>query len=280
MNAARCDENASLYALDLLEGDERAAFEAELQRDPDLRHLVDELRETSALFAFTAPAASPSPFLRERVLASAAAARAPVPTVAPVRTWSAVAWAAAAGFALVAAYASWDARALRQELGAERAVSSEIQAEASARAERTAQEAVALRERLDQERALAGQIITELRRQADVAELKVASLASLLGQSPEAQAIAVWNPLTQEGVLTVVNLPGLETGKDYQLWLIDPQYDIPVDGGVFRVDPATGEARVTFRPGRPVAAVDKFAVSLERAGGVPKAEGPMVLISP
>ena len=60
---------------------------------------------------------------------------------------------------------------------------------------------------------------------------------------------------------------------------MDPQYPIPVDGGVFRVDPSTGVAHVTFKANRPVNSVAKFAVSLERKGGVPKAEGPMVLLS-
>ncbi len=43
---------------------------------------------------------------------------------------------------------------------------------------------------------------------------------------------------------------------------------------------ATGEARLNFRPNLPVKTVAKFAVSLERKGGVPKAEGPLVLIGP
>jgi anti-sigma-K factor RskA len=37
---------------------------------------------------------------------------------------------------------------------------------------------------------------------------------------------------------------------------------------------------LVFHPNRPVQTVAKFAVSLERKGGVPKAEGPMVLIGP
>ncbi len=116
--------------------------------------------------------------------------------------------------------------------------------------------------------------------QGTLADYKIATLASLLGNSPQALAVAVWNPLNQEGVLTVQKLPALADDKDYQLWVVDPQYPIPVDGGVFRVDPATGEARLSFRPNLPVKTVAKFAVSLERKGGVPKAEGPMVLIGP
>ena len=120
----------------------------------------------------------------------------------------------------------------------------------------------------------------ELANQGNLADYKIATLASLLGNSPQALAVAVWNPVNQEGVLSVQKLPALAEDKDYQLWIIDPQYKIPVDGGVFRVDPATGEARVVFHPHQPVRTAAKFAVSLERKGGVPKAEGQMVLITP
>ena len=102
----------------------------------------------------------------------------------------------------------------------------------------------------------------------------------MLPDSPEAQAIAVWNPEAQEGLLTVANLPALPSDRDYQLWVIDPQYPIPVDGGVFTVEPASGDAHLHFKPKEPIKQIAKFAVSLERKGGVPKAEGPMVLISP
>jgi anti-sigma-K factor RskA len=77
----------------------------------------------------------------------------------------------------------------------------------------------------------------------------------------------------------VEKLPALAEDKDYQLWLVDPQYPTPVDGGTFTVDPATGDARVTFKANKPIRSVAKFAVSLEKKGGVPKAEGPMVLLS-
>ena len=114
---------------------------------------------------------------------------------------------------------------------------------------------------------------------ADLANFKISTLASLLGNSPQALAVAVWNPARQEGVLRVEKLRALAEDQDYQLWLVDPQYSTPVDGGVFTVDPATGEARIQFKASKPIRSVAKFAVSLEKKGGVPKAEGPMVLLS-
>jgi anti-sigma-K factor RskA len=115
---------------------------------------------------------------------------------------------------------------------------------------------------------------------ADLARMKITTLASMLHNSPQALAVAVWDPVRQRGVLSVAKLPALAADQDYQLWVVDPQYATPVNGGVFQVDPASGEARVNFQADRPVATVAKFAVSLERKGGVPKAEGPMVLLGP
>jgi len=117
-----------------------------------------------------------------------------------------------------------------------------------------------------------------LRVEGDLAQFKIATLASLAGNSPHALAVAVSNPKTQQGVLRVEKLPALASDKDYQLWLIDPAYPAPVDGGVFTVDPATGHAQISFKPTRPVNNAAKFAVSLERKGGVPKVEGPIILM--
>jgi anti-sigma-K factor RskA len=79
-------------------------------------------------------------------------------------------------------------------------------------------------------------------------------------------------------VLQVEKLPALATDKEYQLWVVDPQYPAPVDGGVFTVDARSGAARIAFKSKQPVKTINAFAVTLERKGGVPKAEGPFVLL--
>ncbi len=118
----------------------------------------------------------------------------------------------------------------------------------------------------------------ELKSQGDLADFKITTLASLLKNSPQALAVAVWDPGKQEGVLKVEKLPALLANQDYQLWIVDPQYPNPVDGGVFTVDPKTGEARRKFKAKQPVGAVNAFAVTLEQKGGVPVAKGPFVLL--
>jgi anti-sigma-K factor RskA len=122
-------------------------------------------------------------------------------------------------------------------------------------------------------------LATKLKAEADLAHFNISTLASMLGNSPAALAVAVWDPEQEEGVLTVSKLPALAAEKDYQLWVIDTHYDSPVSGGVFGVDPATGQAHVVFKADKPVNSIAKFAVSLERKGGSPKPEGPIVLIS-
>lgn len=118
----------------------------------------------------------------------------------------------------------------------------------------------------------------ELKSQLDLANLKITTLASMLKNSPEALAVAVWDPKQQQGVLNVQNLPALAANEDYQIWVVDPQYPNPVDGGVFIVEQSGGRARVQFKANQPIGAVSAFAVTRERKGGVPKAQGPFVLL--
>lgn len=122
------------------------------------------------------------------------------------------------------------------------------------------------------------QLNDELKAQGDLANLKITALASMLKNLPQAQAIAVWDPKKQEGILDVQKLPALAANEDYQIWVVDPQYPIPVDGGVFTVEPTSGASRVKFTAKQPVNVINAFAVTRERKGGVPKAEGPFVLL--
>lgn len=296
----RTEELACLHAFDLVEGRELADFSRRLEREPALRRLVDDLRETASTCAFTAPPMAPSAGLRDRVLASCAERSHPARNdggrIVPFRLPAWTGWAAAAVFALLAAYlgltasrldyqlallaenealAALQVRSLDTALESERIVSKQQ----SIRLKSAELRVAALDAELAQTRAAALAETSRLKAEADLAALKIATLNSLLGNAPDATAIAVWNPFSQEGVLTVSQLPPLDPDKDYQLWVVDPQYSIPVDGGVFTVDASTGEARFKFKADKPIKTVAAFAVSLERKGGVPKAEGPMVLIT-
>ena len=118
--------------------------------------------------------------------------------------------------------------------------------------------------------------LTRLQQRDSISQMQIATLTSKLADAPKATAFVIWDAENQRGVLTAVDVPPNATDHDYQLWVVDPKYQIPVDAGVFSVK--SGEtAKIIFKPKQRVTSADGFAVSLERKGGVPKAEGPMVL---
>jgi anti-sigma-K factor RskA len=273
----RQEELASLHALGLLEGAEREQFVAELAVNPELRRRVAELQVASTALAHVAPEAEPPASLKARVLASAAA-RASTP--APVRaavirflTW--IPWAIAACLAVAVA---WTGR----QYSAVRAANSSLieqQRIAEQTLDQTRGQLDAAKRLVTESSRQVAELSTKLKDEGDLAHFKIATLASMLGNTPAAIAVAVWDPSRAQGVLSVSKLPALASEKDYQLWVIDKQYPSPVSAGVFVVDPVSGDAHIVFRANKPVNAIAKFAVSLERKGGSPSPEGPIVLIS-
>jgi anti-sigma-K factor RskA len=281
----RQEELAALHALDLLEGEERDQFMAELGRNAELQRRVGDLRRAAAGLAHVAPEADPPEALRARILASASASPRGLPSAIapaappgagrPVAFPSWVPWLAAACFAAAALWAGnlyVAARSANASLREQRRLA-QLDLE---RARGQLADATRLLAESGREIAELG---AKLKAEGDLASFKISMLASMLGNSPAALAVAVWDPSREEGVLAVSRLPALAAAKDYQLWVIDPQYPSPVSGGVFAVDPVSGEAHVVFRADKPVKSIAKFAVSLERKGGVPKPEGPIVLLS-
>lgn len=110
-----------------------------------------------------------------------------------------------------------------------------------------------------------------------LAQIRIASLSSKLKSAPDANAVVVWDEKKQRGILKVTQLPRNDADRDYQLWLVDPRFKNPIAGGVFHVG-NKGSLRVPFQPASPVLGAKGFAISLERKGGVTKAEGPIVLL--
>jgi anti-sigma-K factor RskA len=267
---------AALYALDALPSEERAEFLKAVAADPVLALEVAEMRDAAAMIAFAAPLVEPPSGLKDRVLARIAAETPVGPPAAVVQEASSgpglaslIPWAMAAGFAIFAGVL-WNGNqrleSTARELANQRQVAAGLY------------DQVASLERQLSER---GEALTKLR--ATVADLEernrlagiqVATLTSKLDASYLASL--VWDKDSQEGILNVRRLPNSGEGKDYQLWVIDPKLSAPVSAGVFQVN-EDGSATVKFAPIQPVTDATTFAVTLERTGGVPKAEGPVVL---
>lgn len=271
------EEFASLYAFGLLEGQEKIAFEAELAATPELRALTAQLAATAGELALTAPAVTPPAALKARVLAAVdAVSHESTPAAGHANVLAfpfarLIPWAAAAAFAVTAAWFASQTFVLRSE-------NAELRGE-----KQLAEVAYQMAQnKLSERSLLAEQMITDLgkklQRTEDLARLKVTALASLAGNTTEAKVIAVWDPEQQAGLLTMEKLPAISDTQDYQIWIVDPAYKNPVNGGVFHVAADGTIPPLKFAPDQPVTQVAAFAISLEKKGGVPKAEGPIVLL--
>lgn len=248
----RQEELASLYALDLLEGAERADFERAVATDPALRTLVRELRETTATLAHTAAAPTVPSELKSRVLASIDEER-PDNVIRPAFGFRQfLPWAIAACFAFIAA---WCGRLY---------VTSEAEAARLRQLTSLAEvELKSTRQKLEATELLASQQLADL----SLANLKIAALASLAKNTPEALAVAVWNPNRQEGVLALEKMPALQADQRLELWVVEDKADAkPVSAGVFDL---RGEAgRLPFKASMTVGTVKAFAISREKEDGV------------
>jgi anti-sigma-K factor RskA len=243
---------ATEYVFGSLDARASGAFEAELQTNAELRTLVDDLRAAAGAFAHAASPVALPPGLREIVLAGVrGVAGLPMAAETAVRPEPArssglgfLPWAVAAAFAVTAGALWMERDALRAELGPLR------------------------------------KEVVDLRNREVLQSIKIATLTAQKDATEafaRGSAVVVWDPQRQEGVIKLSGIPRAEPGKDYQLWIIDPRYPKPVSGGVVPVG-ADGLARVSFSPERSVRSADKFAVSIEKEGGVPEGSGPIVLL--
>lgn len=230
-------DQAALYALDLLSAAEDSAFAREMAASAELQTLVRELREAGASLALAVPStALPSPALKQHIMqqiAESAATPEPENVIRPpaFRFGAWLPWAIAAGFMIFCGVLALERAQLRQRLAEER----------------------------------------------ETAPPLLVALSAAEGAPAKARAVVAWDAAKQIGTLKIADLSAAEAGKDYQLWAVDAAHKDPINAGIVRVD-AKGAAQVQFRPTQAARQVKAFAISLERAGGVPKKEGPILLI--
>jgi anti-sigma-K factor RskA len=271
------------YLFGHLEGDAQREFEAWLQSDDEMRTLVDELRETTAALALSAPQQQPPPHLRAKILAIARGETDAAVTAPAHRRLGWIPWAIAAGLAIVGIFLQTDRERWRRDASNARAEIARALAATTAVRDQLGRidgrlqlsEAQA-KTHLDQISELRDEVV-KLRGRDALAQVKIATLTAQVTQYARAGVIIVWDPEEQRGVARIINLPKPGAGKDYQLWVIDPKYPAPVSGGVLTVADA-GQTRVAFRPDQLIEHADKFAISIEQAGGVAAAAGPIIFV--
>ena len=252
------EELASLHVLGLLPPPEEKEFTATLARDPELQALVTSLLAARDALAGAVPPATPSPEVKQRIMAEVEArVKKPAlqPGAKPAWNWAALwlPWAMAAAAVVVCVHQTLDKRDLQATV-----------AHQNARILQLDQLADELRDATNQ----LGQTVASLQSATKLADVRIALLSSLLSDEPKAVAVSLWDNQQQSGVFVVQNLKPLPADRDYQLWVIDPQYKNPVSAGVFQVDNA-GNVRLHFKANKAIVTADKFAVSLEPKGGLP-----------
>ncbi len=260
---------AIAYLLGDLDPASAARFETEMQANAELGQFVDELRESTATLALVLPAQIPPPALRARILAGlrlpAAAADPPRARIIPGPWWAGL--AACLAFAL--GYAVMENRAANARLEAERARETLLAGSIAALSQELVQLRVASAAQLKQ--------IADLSARDSLARVKIATLSAQVDTYQRAGVVVIWDDVRQQGLAKLVNLPKPAAGRDYQLWIVDPKYPSPVNGGILTVTDEAGTV-ASFKPDQVITSADAFAISVEKTGGVPKAEGPIVFI--
>lgn len=110
--------------------------------------------------------------------------------------------------------------------------------------------------------------------EADVIQvpLGLAASSERVGPDPiDAAGEVFWSHGRQEGFLRLTGLPPIDRpGDQYQLWVYDALRDsrYPVNGGVFDVPRGASEVLLPFDPLIEVSYATRFAITVERAGGV------------
>jgi anti-sigma-K factor RskA len=258
------DEDFELYALGVLDANDKAALETHLGGCAECRARIEEARGKVAMLALSAPQVDPPDRVRQRLMQQFRAEHASRPSTLPVvpkvipfrRSPWAPLWAAAAVVLLAAAvWFAWENQKLTAEL---------VQLETS---HQRLQDSMRQLE-TDSARAQAALAILTA---SETVQVELTAEAT----RPVPHGKAFYNP-SQGLLFYATHLQSLPRDKTYELWLI-PSEGAPINSGLFDVD-ARGNAEVILPALPPGVTAKAFAVTIEPAGGVPAPTGPKVLI--
>jgi anti-sigma-K factor RskA len=248
-------EDIELYALGVLEGEEKQALEEHLAACDDCHARLEDARGLVAIGSLTAPPLEVPAGSRERLLESVRARRMPAQEPASERPsfwlWPNLGWAFALAVVLLgASLVAIDNRRLSRE-------------------------AAALRAKFVQQNM----------------QLAKTQVALYILRAPETQRVHLvsgdakpvsegWAFYHSHGLLFFAShLRPLEPDKTYELWLV-PTEGKPMNCGTFQTD-ERWEGSVLLPPMPhmpPKVAAKAFAVTVEPAGGMPWPTGPQVLV--
>jgi anti-sigma-K factor RskA len=268
MSHEKLSELCPTYALGALDGEELREFEAHLKSGcPLCEKQVREYSELMTSIPEALPHVAPSHDLKQRLFSrldrefpktEVTQFKPATPlqrTEKPAKKslWLPWACAAAAGIALVISLLN--VSRLNREVSSQQAQANQL-----------AEQLQSLRTQLEQQQAITS-FLTQ-------PEVRVTMLAGT-DKSPQASGKILWSAQEKKAVFYARNLPAVPQGKTYQLWVIAGNR--PHDAGIFAVD-ARGDAFLRVDSLAEADKAQKFAVTLEPAGGVPQPTGAMHLL--
>jgi anti-sigma-K factor RskA len=252
-------EDFDLYALGVLEGEEKAAIESHVPTCAECANKLAEARGRIALLAFSAPRVEPSAAVRERLmrqvhaLAESAAARRSTDESERAggffrRWWAAILVPVGVALAIATVFLWTENARLSRDLARQRANLEEQ------------------KKQLD-----------EARHMADLLEAKDTVSVALAVQPgmPKGDVRVRYNSKMGMAVCDGWVEPA-PANKSYQLWVV-PMEGKPISAGVMDHGGPINPWMMKLPQGM---AAKAFAVTLEPEGGMPQPTGPMVLVGP
>ncbi len=249
-------EDLALYALNSLEGEDRANLEKHLATCSSCRLELEQLRGDSALLSLSVLGPKPPLRARQRLL-DAVAKEAPTLSQKARKEspsnrrswWGFLGWAATAAVIVFAASLWKENSALKQSL-----------ASASAQAAQSTRE-------LDDLRKIAAPIIAPEAQHVTLVAMKT---------PPQPQGKAFYLRNRSSLLFMANNMPALPPQKAYELWLI-PMQGAPIPAGMFKPD-ARGSATVMNPPLPAGMEAKAFAVTVENEAGAATPTMPIVMM--
>lgn len=304
MDQERFEELAAMNALGMLENDEKRSLDGAVARDKELRMLAMELEQTTAELAYLIEPVEPPANMKKRIRAKMRATGVKGVGVSRGVVIGGIGWALAASFAVTSIWLWREQAGLTQQLAAaSRAiapVNSVIPVVDDGKTRTLEEELKKRRDEFEaQKLALATEIeslhksetevktqnakltaeVAALKQQEKESKLQVATLQSKVWEYRRSEMLVVWDEKRSQGVVMLDKMPKVESDKDYQLWVVDPNKPNPVSAGVVTVDDK-GFVKASFKPVDAVTGEAKFALSVEKKGGVPKSEGQLLMVGP
>jgi Anti-sigma-K factor rskA/Putative zinc-finger len=248
-------DDLALYALNDLTGAERLALEAHLQECPSCRRELQALRGDLGLLGLSSSGPQPPARSKERLMRAIAAeprgVSLPAPVASPQRSWW---WSLVPAFAalglLLFAIVTWHGSAGLKDQIAE------------------------LRNRNQDQTIELDRANQELRLLTSPDAVHVSLNPQKSAKEPSGTAI--FSPANRRMMLMASNLPPVQQGKAYELWVI-PASGAPIAAGIFKPD-EHGNAVVMDHPMPEGVEAKAFAITIENEAGSDKPTSQPVLV--